>query len=59
VNLYEYYNFVNPKAKKEQKVIDLNENDPYLSHFNFLDVNKILPSNDGVCPGDGFCRDDN
>ena len=59
VNLYEYYNFVNPKAKKEINMIDINQNDPYFSYFRFIDVNKILPSNDELCPYDGSCHEEN
>lgn len=40
-------------------MIDMKADDPYMSHFYFSDVNRILPSNDAACPGDGSCKEDN
>jgi len=40
-------------------MIDMHPDDQYMSHFYFSDVNRILPSNDAACPGDGTCREDN
>lgn len=40
-------------------MIDMKADDPYMSHFFFSDVNRILPSNDAACPGDGSCKEDN
>lgn len=56
---YAYYNLPDPKAKKEPKMIDMHPDDEYMSHFYFADVNRIMPSNDAACPGDGSCREDN
>jgi len=46
------------KASREIKVLDIKLGDPMLSGFFFNDINKILPSNDAACPGDGSCRED-
>lgn len=28
-----------------------------MSYFSFIDINRILPSNDAACPGLGICDD--
>ena len=56
--MFAYYNLPNPKAKVEQRVIDVKMNDQFLSHLSFIDVNQLFPSSDPACPGDGYCSDD-
>jgi len=51
--VYSYYGIPNPKAKKESQLLELQyKSDPYLSHFAFVDINKVLPFSDPACPPD-------
>jgi hypothetical protein len=54
--VYSYYDIKDPKIKKELQVLELSQ-DPYLSHFNFKDINKVLPFSDPGCPPDGVCSE--
>lgn len=57
--VFSYYDVKNPKEIKEEKLLELNFiDDPYLSHFRFKDVTKILPFSDPGCPNGGICSDD-
>ena len=56
--MFAYYSIPDPRAKVEQRVVDVKASDQYLSHMSFQDVNHILPSSDPACPGDGTCKDD-
>ena len=54
--VYSYYDIKDPKIKKELQVLELSQ-DPFLSHFNFKDINKVLPFSDPGCPPDGVCSE--
>lgn len=54
--IYSYYDIKDPKIKHEMQVLELSQ-DPYLSHFNFKDINKVLPFSDPGCPPDGVCNE--
>jgi hypothetical protein len=56
--VFAYYNIPDPRAKVEQRVVDVQVHDQFLSHLTVQDVNHILPSSDTACPGDGTCKDD-
>lgn len=57
--IYSYYDIKDPKAVKEEKLLELSWiDDEYLSHFKFKDVTKILPFSDPGCPNNGVCTDD-
>ena len=57
--IYSYYDIRDPKEIKEEKLLELNWiDDPYLSHFRFKDITKILPFSDPGCPNGGICSDD-
>ena len=56
--VYSYYGIRDPREIKEEKLLELNWiDDPYLSHFRFKDVTKILPFSDPGCPNGGICSD--
>jgi len=52
---FSYYNIPDPesKAKRDQEILEMKMGDVFMTHFTFNDVNRILPSNDEACPGDG------
>jgi hypothetical protein len=54
--IYAYYDIKDPKTRKESQVLELSL-DPFLSHFTFKDINKLLPFSDPGCPPDGICSD--
>lgn len=54
--VFTYYDLPDPKIKHEMQVLELSK-DPYLSHFNFKDINKVLPFSDPGCPPDGVCSE--
>jgi len=56
--VYDYYGLPNPKRKKETQLLELQyEDDPYLNHFSFVDINKVLPFSHPSCPPDGMCSE--
>ena len=54
--IYSYYDIKDSKIKKELQVLELSQ-DPFLSHYNFKDINKVLPFSDPGCPPDGVCSE--
>lgn len=54
--VFSYYDLKDPKIKHEMQVLEVSQ-DPYMSHFNFKDINKILPFSDPGCPPDGVCSE--
>ena len=52
--IYTYYGIDNPKLKKDLLPLEISK-DPFLHHFSFIDVTKIIPYSDMACPPDGIC----
>jgi hypothetical protein len=39
-SIYSYYDIPNPKIRHEPAMLEIsNKDDPYLSHFSFVDIN--------------------
>lgn len=56
-SIFSYYGVANPKTKTEKQLLELNSNDPLMSHFKFVELTKLLPYTDAACKPDGICLD--